>query len=159
MCSLLSKGEHPPAQGGLLDPGACMQCYFSPLRGAAGWLVPRGPVSHSGSNTGPIIHSTLFTDPRRDNGDTELGKPSQPLCCLMAFYVTDRETKSQHKPIFQEPLRSHPQRDPRQPQLLSHNTYPAGLPEPHPEQMAQWLRIQALESPAAYLLCDLGQVT
>ena len=70
-------------------------------------VSPRGPVSHSGSNTGPIIHSTLFTDPRMDNGDTELGKPSQPLCYLTAFYATDGETKSQRRPIFQEPLRSH----------------------------------------------------
>lgn len=100
-----------------------MQCYSSPLRGAAGWLAPRGPVGRSGSNTGPIIHSTLFADPRMDDGDTEL--EAKPALVLFDGFLCHRQgTKSQRRPIFQEPLRSHPQRDPRQPQLLSHNTYP-----------------------------------
>ena len=71
----------------------------------------------------------------------------------MAVCATDSGNKNLCRPDFQEILR------PLQAASVWGSQYSTRWPEdPHPEQVTQCLRAQALESPAAYLLCDLGQV-
>lgn len=81
-------------------------------------------------------------------------KPKLALGLLAGCLSHRRGNQESVQTHFQEALRS-PSQIPGSPTLQA--TVPTSCLTPR--QMAQWLRAQALVSSAAYLLCDLGQVT
>lgn len=119
----------------LLDPGPCMQCYFSPLGGVAGGVSPTWPLLIT---VGPaqvpscIQHCSLRLalarrqDRRHGRTQSQEGQAGPGAACWLSMPQTGKPR------VSADPLpggTEAPFSDPREPHLSGHSTHLL----PHPE--------------------------